>query len=150
MNYKVTSIDHSPAYEANKVHSVGSVLHEIKEEAGQFVHTRVSLLKTELRDKLPSLKAAGILAAAGALLLLTAYLLFTAALFTIIAIAFQPSEFRWFFALIIVGVLWAILGGVALAMARQEITQKGLMPKRTLAVLKGDKIWLEKEARGQQ
>jgi uncharacterized membrane protein YqjE len=150
MNGKVTSIDGSPAFEANKVHSVGSVLYEIKEEAGQFVHTRVSLLKTELRNQLPGLKTAGILAAVGAVLLLTAYLLFTAALVTVIAANFKNTEFRWFFALLAGGVLWAILGGIAVGMARREIAQKGLMPKRTLAVLRGDKIWLEKEARGRQ
>jgi uncharacterized membrane protein YqjE len=150
MNDKVTSIDGSPAYEENKARKVGAVLHEIKQEAGQFVHTRVSLLKSELRGKLAGLKTAGILGAAGGLLLLTAYLLFTAALVTIIAAGLRNNEFRWFFALLIVGVIWAILGGIAIRMARREIASKGLIPRRTIAVLRGDRIWLEKEARGQR
>jgi hypothetical protein len=149
VNDKVTSIDRSPLHAGHEGQGIASVLHEIKEEAGQFVQTRVSLLKTEMRDKLPSLKTAGTLAAAGGLLLLTAYFLLTVALVVIIAAGLKNSEFRWFFALLAVGVFWAVLGGVAIAMARREIAQKGLMPKRTIAVLKGDKMWLRKEAKGQ-
>jgi uncharacterized membrane protein YqjE len=150
MNGKVTSIDAKiRKHEVRENQSVGAVLYELKDEASQFVQTRVSLLKSELSDKLPNLKAAAIFAVAGALLAVTAYLLLTAALVTLIAALIKNTEFRWVIALAGVGVVWAILGGATLFMARSEFAQKGILPKRTLAVLKGDKIWLQREVKNQ-
>jgi hypothetical protein len=85
------------------------------------------------------------LAGAAVLLLLTAYLLITVALAAAIAAAFASSPYRWFFGFGIVGVVWALLGAVAGYFAKRELELKTLAPKRTIEVLKGDKVWLQKE-----
>jgi uncharacterized membrane protein YqjE len=148
MNNNVTRIDERPRV-AQIPHNVGAVLHEMKDEASQFVHTRFCLLKSELRDKLPNLRTAAILGIVGGLLGLTAYLLLTATLVALIAVLLRGTDYRWVFALLSVGVLWGIAGGISIYMAKREFELKGLVPKRTLAVLKGDKIWLQREAKNQ-
>jgi hypothetical protein len=52
-------------------------------------------------------------------------------------------------ACLIVGVLYAILGGTLLYVGYRGISEKGLMPERTIKVLKDDKVWLQNEARTQ-
>lgn len=135
--------------EAHDARGVADVLHEMKEEAQQFVQTRFQLLKSELQEKLPNLKVASMLGVVGALLLYTSYLLLTLALVALVGVLFNGSEYRWVFAFLSVGVLWLILGGLSLFIASREFAVKGLLPKRTIAVLKGDKIWLEREAKTQ-
>lgn len=130
---------------ASDIRNISEVLHEMKDEATQFVQTRIALLKGELQEKLPTLTTAAILTAAGALLLATAYLLLTLALVALAAIVFNDSDYRWVFAFLSVGFLWSLTGGVALFSAKRKFAVKGLMPRRTVEVLKGDKIWLESE-----
>jgi uncharacterized membrane protein YqjE len=136
-------------YETANGRNFASLLAEIKDEIRDFLQTRISMLTTELREKTRNLKTAAILALGGALLLSTAYLLITLALAGLVVAAFPNSPYRWFFAFLIVGVLWMIFGGIAAYFAKRELEVRGLLPKRTIEVLKGDKIWVETEVRGQ-
>ena len=56
---------------------------------------------------------------------------------------------RIIFALLIVGVSWLIGGAMMAFLARNKFRQHGLFPKKTVQVLKADKVWLEQEARTQ-
>jgi hypothetical protein len=114
-----------------------------------FAQTRIEMLKQEMQEKLGRLKIAAPLAAAAVLLLLTAYLLITLALVAAVSAAFASSPFRWFFGFGIVGLVWAIFGGVAGYFAKRELELKTLAPKRTMEVLKGDKLWLQREVKNQ-
>lgn len=135
--------------ESHETRGVAVVLNEMKDEAKQFVRTRIELLKNELQEKLPNLKIAALLAVGGGVLLGTAYLFLTLALVALVAVTFKDSDYRWAIAFLSVGVFWFILGGVALYFAKGEFELKGLMPSRTIGVLKGDKIWIEREAKNQ-
>jgi uncharacterized membrane protein YqjE len=89
------------------------------------------------------------LIAVALLLVLTAWLVLTGALIVVIAAAFYPSRFAYFFAFIIVGVVYALAGSIAGAFAWRELKEQGMVPHRTLQVLKDDRVWLQTEARGQ-
>ena len=89
------------------------------------------------------------LAGVGALLLGTAYLLFTMALVGLVVAFFRDNPYRWFFAFAAVAVLWTVLGGIAAYFAKREFELKGLMPRKTIEVLKEDKIWIQAEAKNQ-
>jgi len=128
--------------------SIASIATEIKQEFKEFVETRVAMLKAEFREKVAHWKIAAPLAGVGAVLLCTAYLLITLSLVALAAV-FIHSEYRWFFALLGVGVLWSLLGGVALYMAKREFELNRVMPQKTIEILKGDKVWLQREARNQ-
>jgi hypothetical protein len=133
----------------NNDRSLAAIISEMKGELKDFAQTRIEMLKQEMQEKLGRLKIAAPLAAAAVLLLLTAYLLITLALVAAVSAAFASSPFRWFFGFGIVGLVWAIFGGVAGYFAKRELELKTLAPKRTIDVLKGDKVWLQREVKNQ-
>jgi hypothetical protein len=126
-----------------------TLLSELKEEIKDFIQTRLVMLKTELQEKMKMVKTAAPLAVVGIVLLGTAYLLFTMALVGLV-VAFLPNNpYRWCFGFLAVAVLWSILGGVAVYFAKRELEIQGLIPKRTVEVLKGDKLWIQSEVKSQ-
>jgi uncharacterized membrane protein YqjE len=128
--------------------SIGTIVEEIKQELKDFVDTRVGMLKAEFREKIAHWKTAVPLAGAGVVLLCTAYLLITLSLVALAAV-FINSEYRWFFAFLGVGILWALLGGVAIYIGYREFQLSRVLPEKTVQVLKGDKVWLQREVRNQ-
>ena len=133
-------------YGENHTRNLAAIIAEIKDEIKDFVQTRVEMFKSELRETLDTWKTAVPLAATAALLLATAYLLLTLAVVGLVAVAFWDNPYRWFLAFLIVGVLWSIGGGVLGWLALREFQSKGLFPKKTMEVLKADKIWIQSEA----
>jgi uncharacterized membrane protein YqjE len=129
--------------------TLAEVVSDMKEEFKQFAQTRIALLQAELREKSKTLKVAMLLGAVALVLLVTAYLLITLALVGLIATAFANNPYQWVLGFVIVGVLWSVIGGVCAYMAKRDIQARGIVPKRTIEVLKGDKIWLQSEARNQ-
>ncbi len=86
---------------------------------------------------------------AGAVLLGTAWLLLTAALVAAIYVAFAGNPFAVALALLIVGGGYLLLGGAAMLFALRTMREQGLIPKRTIEVLKADQIWIQREAKTQ-
>jgi len=129
--------------------SLAAIVTEMKEELKDLVQTRIEMFRTELQEKLKTLKIAAPLAGLGALLLGTAYLLFTMALVGLVVAFFRDNPYRWFFAFAAVAVLWTLLGGIAAYFAKREFELKGLMPRKTIEVLKEDKLWIQAEAKNQ-
>lgn len=130
---------------ANPERSLGSVVGEIKEEVKSFIDTRIRMIKAELQESMGAAKVAVPLAALALGLFAIAALLFTAAAVVLVASAFAGNPYAWFFAFVIVGFLWAGFGGIAGFFA--AIQFKDRFPKRTIEVLKADKVWLQTEAR---
>lgn len=127
----------------------GDIFADTKQELKDFVETRITMLRMEMRDKAKMLKAAAPLAVVGIAMLATAYLLFTLALVGVV-VAFLPGNpFRWAIGFAAVGVLWAILGGVMAYFAKREFESRELMPKKTIGVLKQDGLWIQSEVRTQ-
>jgi uncharacterized membrane protein YqjE len=128
--------------------SVADVLMEIKDELRDFIETRYELFRSELNEGLSTLKSAAPLAIAALILFGTAYLLLTLALVAVIAVAFWNSPYHWFFAFLIVGVVWALTAGILAFLVRNDLRTRGLFPKKIVEVLKRDKRWLQNEAKG--
>ena len=126
---------------------VSEILTQMRAEFAEFVQTRIAMLRTELRDNWKAARVAILLAGFATLLLGTAFLLFTGALVGLVVAAFAHSLYRWFFACLVVGLFWGVIGAAAAYYARREFQSKSLMPKRTLQVLKGDKQWIQSEVR---
>jgi len=131
----------------NNGRTVGSILSDTKEELKEFLETRIAMLRTELGEKVAMLKSAAPLAVVGALFLLTAYALFTLGLVGVIVAFLPENPYRWCIAFFAMAVLWGIVGGICAYMAMREFQVKELMPKRTMQVLKEDKMWLQSEVR---
>jgi uncharacterized membrane protein YqjE len=135
--------------DANNGRSLAAIIAEMKDELKEFARTRIEMFTAELHEKMRTLKIAATLAVLGVLLLGTAYLFFTVALVGLAVAFFAASPYRWFFAFAIVAVVWTLLGGIAAYFAKREFELKGLMPRKTIKVLKEDKIWIQAEAKNQ-
>jgi uncharacterized membrane protein YqjE len=127
--------------------TLAGVISELKGELKEFVQTRIAMLQSELKDKVDSWKVALPMIAVALVLGITAWLVLTAALIAVIAVAFYPSPFAYFFALLIVGVAYALIGALCAAFGWHELKQQGIVPHRTIRVLKEDRAWLQTEAR---
>jgi hypothetical protein len=128
---------------------LSATINEAKEEFKAFAETRIAMLQSEMRDKIAGIKAAAPMLVIGAVVGLTAWFVLTAALITVISAAFSPSPYAPFLGCIIVGVVYAVFGGAALMFGLSKIREQGVVPDRTIRVLKEDKVWLQNEARTQ-
>jgi uncharacterized membrane protein YqjE len=134
---------------SEKNRSVGQIAAELKNDAMDFVSTRLQMLTQEMEEKLSIWKSALPILAIAAVMGVTAFLTLTFALVSLLAGIFQPSQWAWVFGAAIVTAAYFI-GAVGLfVLGRRELTQAGLVPTRTLRVLKEDQIWIQNEARSQ-
>jgi uncharacterized membrane protein YqjE len=134
---------------ANAEKPIGHFLREVKEEAKEFIATRVHMARAELAEKVATLKVVAPLAIAGAVLGATAFLLLSLALVAAIAWMLGNASYVWTAAFSIVGALYGLVGAVCLASAASVLRTQSLMPERTLRVLKQDQIWIQTETRMQ-
>jgi uncharacterized membrane protein YqjE len=131
----------------NNGRSLAAILSDMKRELQEFAQTRIELLKREMREKTAALKAAIPLAVVGSLFLSTAFLSFSLALVALVATAFSDNPYRWFFGCLAIAILWSICGAAALYTVKRRLRSQSMVPKKTVEVLNGDKVWLQNEAR---
>lgn len=129
--------------------SLAGVVAEMKDELKEFISTRMSMLASEMKDKLSAWKMALPTIIIGLVLLGTSWLLLTAALVAAIYVAFLGNPFAVAIALGIMFVVYAALGGIALMFALRDLREHGMVPERTLRVLKDDQVWIANEAKVQ-
>jgi uncharacterized membrane protein YqjE len=133
----------------NNHRSLASIATDLKDEISEFIETRIALLKAELRGELRAVRNAAPMAAAGIMLAGTAYLLFTLALVALFASLIPTSAFRWFIAFMGVGILWSLVAGIFLYVAKRRMATSNLIPQKTIEVLRNDKAWLQQKARNE-
>ena len=131
----------------NHTRNLSAILAEIGEDLKQFVNTRVQMLKSELSEIVSAIRVALPLGVLALMLLATGFLLITAAVVTIVASAFSGNPYAWFYAFIIVGFVWIVIGGISAFFALNEFRSRAIFPKRTVETLKADKNWIETETR---
>ena len=131
--------------DASRTRSLAEITSDLSHELTSFVQTRIELLKSELQERLNAFKKALPLGVLGAVLLATFYLLLVLSIVAATAVVFRNSPYRWFLAFLGIGALWLVLGGVAWYFAMREFELKRVLPRRTLEVLNGDRIWLQNE-----
>jgi len=129
----------------NHQRNLVEVINEVKEELKSFINTRVRMVKAEFQESAVAAKVGLPLIVLSLGLLAIASLLFTAAVVVLVASAFAGNPYAWFFAFVIVGFLWAVFGAIAGYFGVNQF--RGRFPKRTIEVLKADKVWLQTEVR---
>jgi uncharacterized membrane protein YqjE len=132
---------------ANHERSLRAITAEIVSELSEFVGTRVQMAKAEFQETISSLKAAVPLSVTALAFAVTGFLMLTFAAVSLVSVAFAGSPYAWFFAFLIVGILWIGIGGICAFFAYNEFRGQGRFPKRTIEVLRADKAWLQTEAR---
>jgi uncharacterized membrane protein YqjE len=134
---------------ANHLHqekSVGEVLHSMKQELSAFVTTRIQIARAELTEKMTAWKAAVPLLAGAALLGLVGFLTLTFGLIALIA-ELLASDYGWAIAAAIVTFIYLAVAGIMGWLGYREVNVEGVMPERTLRVLKADQNWIKNETR---
>jgi hypothetical protein len=144
MSTNVRYIDEPPT-----TRPISATINEAKAEFKQFAETRLAMLQAEMKEKATTLKESVPMLALGALMGATAFLVLTGSLICLLRLAFADSPFGWFLSFVIVGVVYAVIGGGALLFGYQNIKKAGLVPERTVKVLREDRVWLQNEAREQ-
>jgi len=129
--------------------TLAGVVAELKDEMKEFFSTRIAMLRSELKDKVSAWKTALPMMIIGLVMLGTCWLLLTGALVAAIYVAFEGNPFAAAIALAIVGVFYAIAGGVAVLFAWRDVSEHGVVPERTMRVLKDDQLWIRNEAKVQ-
>jgi uncharacterized membrane protein YqjE len=130
----------------NQERSLGSIIAEIKDEMKSFINTRVQMVKTELLEATAALKLALPLAGAAVIIAATAVLLLSLAVVSAVAMAFHGNPYAYFFAFLIVGVAWLVFAAILGFIAYNRVRSHGPFPKRSVQVLKADKVWIQTEA----
>ena len=134
-------------YSASNGRPLSDLLGEIKNEAVEFLATRLQMFASEMHENYVNSKKALVYGLLAFTLLATGYLLLTMALVDLIAVAFWGNPYAWFLALLIVGLVWSIGGAVFAIAAKADF--RGFTPRRTIQVLKADKSLFASEATNQ-
>ena len=129
----------------NQERSLGAIINETKDELKSFINTRVRMIKTEFQESVGSIAIGVGLSLLCLGLLAVASLLLTGAVVAVVAYAFAGNPYAWVLAFLIVGAIWSAIAAVAGIFAYRQF--RNIFPKRTIEVLKADKVWLQSEAR---
>ena len=123
------------------------LISEIREGVKDLLGTRFGLLKAEIKEKTRTWKSVLPFFVVAAALLLTAWVTLTLALVAWIHALFLPSPLAWVWGGLIVGGAYALIGVALGWFAYGEVTSVGIMPNRTVRVLKEDQVWLQNEVK---
>lgn len=124
--------------------SLGELFKELAQESSTLVKQEMALAKAEMRENLRKFARDAVMLAAGGGILLVAMLVFTA--FLVAGLGDMLGDEYWLGALI-VGVVYAIVGGVLLMRGRSGMQGDDLRPEHTIESLQEDKRWARAEAR---
>ena len=126
---------------------LGVVLTEMKNELNEFLETRYKLLRSEIQDILRTWKYCIPLLLGALVLLLASWIVITFGLVALVRGWFLPEPLAWLWGSLIVAALYVIIAIMIGWFAYGELRKVGVVPKRTLQVLKQDQAWVESEAK---
>ena len=131
----------------NQHRSLGVIVAEIRDELRSFLETRVEMIRSELNETLGAARVGLPLILLALMLGAVGFLLLSVAVAVLVAGAFVGKPYAWFLGFLIVGILWILCAAISSFFAYNAFRKR--FPKRTLEVLKADKMWLQSEVRSQ-
>ena len=129
--------------------TIPGVVAELKSDASDFISTRLQILIQEMNEKLKMWKEIVPLLAGAAIFGATLFIVLTFVLVAFLAGIFQPNPYAWCYGGLIVAGIYFVAAAGLFYLAKNLMKQAGVIPMRTLRVLKDDKIWIQNEARSQ-
>ena len=137
---RTTTTDRPPGG-AGSEPSLGELFKQLAQDSATLVKQEVALAKVEMRENLRSAGKDAAMIAVGGGLLLVGLLVLTA--FLVAALGDLLDNY-WLGALI-VGLLFAVIGGVLAKKNLDNLKNDSLGPEQTIQTLKEDKRWLQSE-----
>jgi len=129
--------------------SLPSLVGRLGDDVMQLFDTKLSLLKVELKEEANEYARDGIMIAAGGIIAAIGFALLNVALAFGISTLFanadlsQPAKYAIGF--VAAGLLYLIVGGVIISAMKKRLAKQSLVPDRTVAELRKDKLWLKNE-----
>lgn len=123
--------------------SLGDLFKELAQESSTLIRQEIGLAKVEMRENVRKLGKDLVMLAIGGGILLVGLLVLTA--FLVAGLGDMLGDEYWLGALI-VGVVYALIGGVLLMRGKSGMQHDDLKPEQTLASLQDDKRWAKAEA----
>lgn len=141
--------ERSAALEAHNSHDLPSLFERLAADLAKLFDQKVTLLKIELKEDVDAYVRGGIAIVAGAVVATVGFALLNVALaFGITTLlanldVTQPAKYALGF--VITGVIYLVLGAMAVLIAKNRLVRQGLVPKQTIRELEKDKEWIQKE-----
>jgi len=117
--------------------SFGELLGQLANNSAALVRDEIQLAKQEMSEKVSGLRSWIFLVALGSLIVLVSILALTAAAIIGLAHYVEPG-----YSALIIGGLFAIIGGVTASVGLGQIKRMSLMPRQTIKTLEENKEWL--------
>lgn len=136
-----TTVTDRPPGGAGSEPSLGDLFKQLAQDSATLVKQEVALAKVEMRENLRSAGKDAAMIAVGGGLLLVGLLVLTG--FLVAALGDLLDNY-WLGALI-VGLLFAVIGGVLAKKNLENLKRDSLGPEQTIQTLKEDKRWLQSE-----
>jgi hypothetical protein len=133
-----------PPIQETREPSLGDLFRELAQESTLLIKQELGLARAEMRDNFRELARDAAMLAVGGGILLMAALVLTA--FLVAGLGDMLGNEYWLGALI-VGVAYALIGGVLLLRGRRGMRRDDLKPDRTIESLNADRRWAQAEAR---
>ena len=115
----------------------------------QLFDTKMSLLKVEIKEEANAYARSGIMIGVGGIIAAIGFALLNVAVAFGISILLagadlsQPAKYAIGF--LSAGVLYLIIGGIIVSTMKNRLAKQSLVPDRTVAELRKDKVWLKNE-----
>lgn len=122
---------------------VAGLLTDLVTQMNALFRTEISLLKSEMRDSMSSLRGAIVAVAIGAALLLAAVVVIVQA---IVAALVDAGMSVWL-ASLIVGVVLAVIGAIMMRSGASKMSPSGMAPDRTVRSVEKDMALVKETAK---
>jgi uncharacterized membrane protein YqjE len=139
----------SEAIDIRNNRDLPSLLERLAEDLTALFDQKIALLKIEVKEDVDAYVRGAIAILAGAVVATIGFALLNVALafgittlLTSLNIT-QPAKYALGF--VITGVVYLVLGGLVIILAKNRVARQGLVPRRTLKELEKDREWIKKE-----
>ena len=129
--------------------SLPSLFSRLGDDVMQLFDTKMSLLKVEIKEEASEYARGGIMIGVGSIIAAIGFALLNVALAlgisTLLSSAdlSQPAKYAIGFSS--AGVLYLAVGAIIVAVMKNRLAKQSLVPGRTVAELRKDKLWLKNE-----
>ncbi|MGH9930260.1 MAG: phage holin family protein [Pyrinomonadaceae bacterium] len=129
--------------------SLPTLFSRLGDDVMQLFDTKMSLLKVEIKEEASEYARGGIMIGVGGIIAAIGFALLNVAVAFGISILLagadlsQPAKYAIGF--LSAGVLYLIIGGIIVSTMKNRLAKQSLVPDRTVAELRKDKVWLKNE-----
>lgn len=133
----------------NERHDLPSLVERLGGDLSKLFDQKLALLKIEIHEEVHEYVRGSILILGGGIVAAIGFALGNIALAFAVSTVFvnttlsQPAKYALGF--VITGVVYLVIGGVVIVLAKNRLARQGLVPKRTVRELEKDKQWLQRE-----